>query len=102
MLPFVSVSTGLTDPFLAFLLLSLSLSLSLLSYALTRYDEERFYRNNYGTNPGWNTAWGHFTQVIWKGSTRLGCAQCRSLYVCQYAPAGNYMGQFAQNVLPPA
>jgi uncharacterized protein YkwD len=40
---------------------------------------------------------GHFTQVIWKGTTRLGCAVkfCPELergvafMVCRYAPAGN-------------
>lgn len=40
---------------------------------------------------------GHFTQIIWKDSVRLGCAleQCRDptkgmLVVCEYDPPGNY------------
>jgi len=54
----------------------------------------------------------HFTQVVWKGSTQLGCAIVRcapgtifdssygdSYYaVCEYSPAGNVIGQFAENV----
>ena len=41
------------------------------------------------------SAAGHFTQVIWKSSTRLGCAvnYCPGMkgayLVCRYAPAGN-------------
>ncbi|KAI0322084.1 PR-1-like protein [Amylostereum chailletii] len=53
----------------------------------------------------------HFTQVVWKSSTELGCAvaQCPNLlgdgqvaafYVCEYSPAGNVIGQFPQNVQP--
>lgn len=49
---------------------------------------------------------GHFTQMVWKGSTELGCgvSQCPALgsyLVCQYAPQGNILGQFTQNVSPP-
>jgi hypothetical protein len=39
---------------------------------------------------------GHFTQMIWPGTLRIGCAlrsSARSDYfVCRYAPAGNVMG----------
>lgn len=41
-------------------------------------------------------------QVVWKASTQLGCGyapSCR-MVVCNYSPAGNVMGQFAQNVQP--
>ncbi|KAH9361308.1 hypothetical protein HPB48_006870 [Haemaphysalis longicornis] len=49
---------------------------------------------------------GHFTQVIWKGSTELGTARARTatgklLVVANYNPAGNMIGSFAQNVPPP-
>ncbi|EPQ60852.1 PR-1-like protein [Gloeophyllum trabeum ATCC 11539] len=52
----------------------------------------------------------HFTQVVWKGSTQVGCAVqlCDGIfsasfgkakfYVCEYSPQGNIIGQFAQNV----
>lgn len=49
---------------------------------------------------------GHFTQVVWKGSQKLGVGFAvsgdgNSVYiVAQYTPPGNYMGQFQQNVLP--
>ena len=57
---------------------------------------------------GFSSATGHGTQMVWKASTRLGCgrAQCsgmfggQAMYVCQYAPPGNVMGQFQQNVMP--
>lgn len=48
---------------------------------------------------------GHFTQVVWAGSTKVGCAQAASLgpkggvyTVCNYDPPGNYLGQFPANV----
>ncbi|CEJ90801.1 hypothetical protein VHEMI06558 [[Torrubiella] hemipterigena] len=55
--------------------------------------------------------WGHFTQVVWKGSQQVGCATVKcpagtvlgfpSMYtVCNYAPAGNFAGQYANNVKP--
>jgi uncharacterized protein YkwD len=56
--------------------------------------------------PGFSSDTGHFTQVVWRGSTSLGCgrAQCDFgvFYVCRYSPAGNDTGdgQFQQNVLP--
>jgi len=56
------------------------------------------------TAPGFASNTGHFTQVVWRGSTQLGCgrAQCGFgvYYVCRYFPAGNVLGQFEQNVLP--
>ncbi|KAF7547661.1 hypothetical protein G7046_g8933 [Stylonectria norvegica] len=57
-------------------------------------------------------SWGHFTQVVWKSVTKVGCAtvQCPagtvlqypSLYtVCNYNPPGNYGGEYGANVLEP-
>lgn len=54
---------------------------------------------------------GHFTQVVWKGSTQVGCgaADCTghsgvlpAYVVCRYAPAGNFdtTAEFKANVLP--
>ncbi|KAG5718583.1 Cell wall protein PRY3 [Termitomyces sp. T112] len=60
-------------------------------------------------NPSHPT-YSHFTQVVWKGTTQLGCAVqlCDGMfsasfgkakfYVCEYSPAGNIIGEFAQNV----
>ncbi|CZT14290.1 uncharacterized protein RCC_00266 [Ramularia collo-cygni] len=60
-------------------------------------------------------AWGHFSQIIWKGTTRIGCAttSCinglkgvganvpKHFTVCNYKSPGNYGGQYAQNISRP-
>lgn len=61
-----------------------------------------------GDNYDYSTAtlFDHFTQVIWKGTTELGCAYklCTTgaypgLYViCSYNPPGNYIGQGKANL----
>jgi len=45
---------------------------------------------------------GHYTQVVWSGTTHVGCAaaidascEWAQVWVCQYSPPGNYMGQTA-------
>ncbi|KAK0178409.1 hypothetical protein PV328_002359 [Microctonus aethiopoides] len=48
---------------------------------------------------------GHFTQVVWQSSTELGVGMARNrngeIYVvCNYNPAGNFLGSFMDNVLP--
>jgi len=52
----------------------------------------------------------HFTQVVWKGTSEVGCAvqACDGIfdvsygkaqfYVCEYRNAGNVIGQFPENV----
>ncbi|KAL8681136.1 MAG: hypothetical protein Q9186_002729 [Xanthomendoza sp. 1 TL-2023] len=50
---------------------------------------------------------GHFTQVVWKATTSVGCGAtwCSGqsgtpgwFLVCQYSPAGNVQGAFRKNV----
>jgi uncharacterized protein YkwD len=45
---------------------------------------------------------GHYTQIVWKATTAVGCglARCGSgvMVTCRYSPAGNVLGQFASNV----
>ncbi|KAF8468347.1 CAP domain-containing protein [Kalaharituber pfeilii] len=62
------------------------------------FDKPNFY---FGT--------GHFTQVVWKDATKVGCAakKCNgangtfgTLYSCNY-DHGNMLGAFLENVLPP-
>lgn len=40
---------------------------------------------------------GHYTQVVWKNTTEVGCAVARNdrreVWVCNYNPPGNYIGQ---------
>lgn len=60
-------------------------------------------------DPG-NPQPSHFTQVVWKASTEVGCAEqdCDGIFaasfgkakyfVCEYSPQGNVIGEFSQNV----
>ncbi|KAF7843077.1 pathogenesis-related protein 1-like [Senna tora] len=41
---------------------------------------------------------GHYTQVVWRSSTKLGCAKVKcnngaTFITCNYSPPGNYVGQ---------
>ncbi len=58
---------------------------------------------NFGSG-GFSMRTGHFTQLVWRGSRRLGCAAASCgdlrLWVCNYDPPGNMMGSFKTNVLP--
>ncbi|XP_020234039.1 pathogenesis-related protein 1-like [Cajanus cajan] len=41
---------------------------------------------------------GHYTQVVWRDSVRVGCAKVRcdnggTFVTCNYSPPGNYVGQ---------
>jgi Cysteine-rich secretory protein family len=63
--------------------------------------------NHYNfSSPGFSPATGHFTQMVWKNSTQLGCAMAHcsgeTFWVCRYSPQGNITnpGQFKQNVMP--
>ncbi len=66
------------------------------------YSEIRYYSYK---RPRFGYKTGHFTQVIWKGSTEIGCGKAMSYrggtyVVCNYNPPGNYRGMFSSNVLP--
>ena len=40
---------------------------------------------------------GHYTQLVWRATTQVGCAEAAStsedILVCRYAEAGNYIGE---------
>ena len=66
---------------------------------------------NYGTGRPWssnpNGVIGHFTQLVWKGTTKLGVGiagnrskNCRFV-VFQYQPQGNVQGIYTENVFKP-
>jgi len=65
-------------------------------------DEEKLYRF---PNGGFSMKTGHFTQLVWRGTTHVGCghSQCNGndIYVCEYDPAGNVEGEYPENVKPP-
>jgi len=52
------------------------------------------------SNPGFTSGTGHFTQVVWKDSQKLGCGEYKGYITCRYFPAGNYLGRFEDNVFP--
>ena len=58
-------------------------------------------------NPGFSSGTGHFTQLVWKASTTIGCAytkanDARGTYylACEYNAPGNVQGNFPANVVP--
>lgn len=69
------------------------------------------YAQYFYSRPGFSMRTGHFTQMIWKSTQKLGCGYvaCNGkngtpgkFLVCEYSPAGNVLGKtnFEQNVLP--
>ncbi|KAI9247450.1 CAP domain-containing protein [Phascolomyces articulosus] len=71
------------------------------------YNEEKQYNYN---NPGFTAGTGHFTAMVWKSTTDVGCGikKCDGgapMYTCSYWPAGNIVSAdnayFKANVLPP-
>jgi Cysteine-rich secretory protein family len=62
--------------------------------------EKRMFRAGVFPNNSRTRNWsdvGHYTQIIWPGTTRVGCGIAHSrqhdFLVCRYSPAGNVMGQ---------
>ncbi|XP_050363699.1 pathogenesis-related protein 1-like [Argentina anserina] len=59
--------------------------------------EKAYYSYNSNTcAPG--KVCGHYTQVVWRNSVRVGCAKVRcnnggTFISCNYDPRGNYVGQ---------
>ncbi|KAL4218952.1 CRISP [Mactra antiquata] len=67
------------------------------------YSEVKMH--TFGGEPS-SLATGHFTQVVWKGSKEMGVGKAlakdgKTIVVASYRPAGNMVGKFSENVLPP-
>ena len=63
-------------------------------------DERSGYDYN---NPGFSETTGHFTQLVWKNTTTVGCGRrlCGNsswFLVCEYWPRGNVIGEFGDEV----
>ena len=77
----------------------------MLSLLLIRYAEVCKPGYSFGSERG-SGGTGHFTQVVWKGSTVLGIGKASSkkngMYctyvVGRYKKAGNFMGKYKENV----
>jgi len=75
-----------------------------------------FHAHKYGKDD-FSSCTGHFTQAMWKGTKRIGCAKVekfpykgkrgtykkgkRVVVACHYSPPGNVVGKFNENVLAP-
>lgn len=64
--------------------------------------EKKLFKNgkfpHVSTTGKWQDA-GHYTQIIWRNTTKVGCGKSRSgeydILVCRYSPPGNYVGERA-------
>jgi uncharacterized protein YkwD len=69
----------------------------------TWYNEHREYNFRRGR---FDFRTGHFTQLVWRNTTDLGCARSRcnggDLWVCNYHPPGNVRDHYRANVLAPS
>ena len=68
-----------------------------LSEGVAMWNEEKEYFKYKPIGNDWAKS-GHYTQVIWKNSTEVGCGSALSksgafFFVCNYDPPGNYIGQ---------
>jgi pathogenesis-related protein 1 len=68
--------------------------------AVTAWAAEAAYYDYASNSCASGQVCGHYTQVVWAATTRVGCAKvsCAGLtyptnIVCDYAPGGNYVGQ---------
>lgn len=82
--------------------LAVTYSTSPYKDAVRMWEEEKQYYH-YDTNScDSGKTCGHYTQVVWKSSTHLGCGAARYekgkytgawVVVCRYDPPGNYIGE---------
>ncbi|KAF5733242.1 putative STS14 protein precursor [Tripterygium wilfordii] len=66
--------------------------------AVNLWVAEKAYYNYTSNSCAVGQQCGHYTQVVWRNSVRLGCARVRCnngwwFVTCNYDPPGNYVGQ---------
>lgn len=67
--------------------------------AAAAWVEERRGYNYWSNSCAYGQECGHYTQIVWKGSRRIGCARvvCYGgkgvFMICNYDPPGNYIGE---------
>jgi len=70
------------------------------------YDEEE-PNYNYATGGSNGGVIGHFTQMVWRETTEIGCAERKiqrenawnyTYSVCRYNPTGNWIGEYTEQV----
>lgn len=73
---------------------------SLEEMARSWAEERSYFRAGAFPNVSRSGNWsdvGHYTQMIWRGTTRVGCALHRGgsadYLICRYTPVGNVVGQ---------
>ena len=71
------------------------------------YDEIALTPGGDGKVSSFSSGTGHYTQVVWKATTKVGCSRVESgdsmntgFVICNYKIPGNMQGSFAQNVIP--
>uniref|UniRef100_A0AAF5D732 SCP domain-containing protein n=2 Tax=Strongyloides stercoralis TaxID=6248 RepID=A0AAF5D732_STRER len=81
-------------------------NLAMGSLSVAHFGVRRWYNEikNYNfDNPKYKKGIGHFTQLIWKKTLKVGFGVIERngniFVVCKYSPPGNYIGDFKENVL---
>ncbi|GLT27525.1 hypothetical protein SLA2020_025120 [Shorea laevis] len=68
------------------------------TYAVKMWVDEKADYDYNSNSCAPNAVCGHYTQVVWRNSVRLGCAKVKcnnggTLISCNYDPPGNYIGE---------